>query len=137
VTWFRKKKQAPEDPTDERLLEISLGGFMRQVIYDTLLMDSEGIAEQLGLPPISADVADMEAEASERRISGLDAIMPLIVSHAEISSHAALASLTLQGVEVPAEWTALFRVLSFSSAVSCISTLKELGLIEIGEITYV
>jgi hypothetical protein len=135
VKWFRKKKE--EDPTDERLVEISLGGFVRQVIYDTLLMDSEAIAEALGLPPISEDVAEMEAQASERRMSELDSIMPLIASHAEISCQAAMASLAIQGAAIPDEWAVLFRVLCFSSAVSCISTFKELGLIEVGEISYV
>jgi hypothetical protein len=131
VSWFRKKK---EDPTDPKIVEISMGGFLRQVIYDTLLVNSEGIAEIMGLPPISLEVEEMEEEASHRRLEELESIIPLIASHSDITAHAALASLVLQGIEPSEQIEQLVHVLSFSAAVSCVSTLKQLGLIEVGEL---
>jgi len=127
MKWFRRRKPV-------KVVEISIGGFIRQVIYDTLLTNTEQIAERLGLPPISSEVGEMEESASKRRLGELELILPIIVSHADITAQIALASYELNGGVAGDDLEDIFRVISFSSALSCISTLKDLGLIEIGQV---
>lgn len=126
--WFRRRRHV-----HLHVQEISIGGFIRQVIYDTLLTNSEQIASSLGLPPISPDVEEMEEKASKRRLEEIEAIIPVIASHADITTQIALASFELNGGVSDPKLEEAFKVLSFSSALSCVSTLKELGLIELGE----
>jgi hypothetical protein len=110
---------------------------MRQIVYDTMLTPTEGIAEMMGLPPISDEVADMEEEAHEIRLSNIAGLLPFIDAHAEILAKIATAAYTLDNdlpEEVPAGGmemlSDLFKMVALASSVSCVSTLKNIGLID-------
>lgn len=114
---------------------MTVPGFVRQVIYDTRLAGSEQIAQELGLPPVSTEVEEMEEKASEERLAQIHHLIPMIASHSEIAAQIALAAYKTGGGGEPTEHLEhMVRVLSFSSALSCVSTLAELGLIEVGEL---
>ena len=81
MKWFRKKKEAPQIQVSHYPIE----GLVRKAIYDTMLTPSEGIAELLGLSPISTEVAEMEERASEERLEKIGALIPFIDSHAGLS----------------------------------------------------
>lgn len=129
---FWKKKPKLE------ITQVPLSVLMRQIVYDSMLTPTEGIAEMLGLPPVSDDVADMEQQAHEDRLGNVAGLLPFVDAHADIMAKIAIAAYTLdnptQGEEVPqeamSELSQLFRMIALASSVSCISTLKEIGLIE-------
>jgi hypothetical protein len=128
--WKRKRKL-------KTVTQVSLPILIRQVIYDSMLTPTEGIAMAMGLPPISDEVSEMEERASEERLLTFSALLPFIDSHADIAAKIATAAYVLEDDnmdEVEAEelegMTRLFRLVSLASSVSCVSTLISLGLIE-------
>jgi len=128
--WKRKKKVVS-------VTQVPLSVLMRQIVYDTMLTPTEGIAEMMGLPPISDEVADMEEDAHELRLSNIAGLLPFIDAHAEILAKIATAAYTLDN-ELPEELPVdglnvlsdLFKMVALASSVSCVSTLKNIGLIE-------
>lgn len=130
MNFFRRKKKIT-------VTQVPLTVLMREIIYDAMLTPVEGIAESMGLPPISDDVAEMEAQASEDRLYNIAALIPFIDAHADIAAKIATAAYLLDednSEEVSDEQldqlTHLFRMVALSSAVSCVSTLNNIGLIE-------
>lgn len=128
--WKRKKKAVS-------VTQVPLSVLMRQIVYDAMLSPTEGIAEMMGLPPISDEVADMEQEAHETRLGNIAGLLPFIDAHAEILAKIATAAYTLdnESSEAPPAGglemlNGLFRMVALASSVSCVSTLKEIGLIE-------
>jgi hypothetical protein len=122
----------------DKVLNVSLPVLIRQVIYDTMLMPTEDIANAMGLPPISDEVADMEEQASEKRLQRFSKLLPLIDSHADIASKIAVAAYMLEDGEVEEKLVEdaetlqrLFRLVALSSTLSCVSTLFNLELIEL------
>ena len=114
---------------------------IRQAIYDSIFEEhAEEIATMLGLAPVSEDVSEMEAQASTKRISEFAPLMPIIDAHSDIAARIAGAAYMIQAREEGKEdflsetnvedLSSLFKLVSMSSAVSCISTLIHLGLIE-------
>jgi hypothetical protein len=103
-----------------------------------MLMPTEGIANALGLPPISDEVADMEEQASEERLERFASLIPFIDSHADMMSKIATSAYLLEEsdeeakikVDEVADLTKLFRLVALSSSLSCVSTLFNLGLVE-------
>lgn len=130
---FRRKKKS-RVPVET----IPLPVLIRQVIYDSMLMPTEDIANSLGLPPISDEVADMEEQASEERLERFSSLIPFIDSHADIVSKIATSAYMLEESDEEAkikmdeveDLTKLFRLVALSSSLSCVSTLFNLGLIE-------
>jgi hypothetical protein len=128
--WKRKKKVVS-------VTQVPLSVLMRQIVYDTMLTPTEGIAEMMGLPPISDEVADMEEDAHELRLSNISGLLPFIDAHSEILAKIATAAYTLDN-ELPEELPVdglsvlsdLFKMVALASSVSCVSTLKNIGLIE-------
>ena len=88
---FRRKKKR----TSVEVKHIPLPILIRQTIYDTMLEPAEGIAEAMGLPPISDEVADMEADASQERLESIARLLPFIESHSDIASRIAAAAYAL------------------------------------------
>jgi hypothetical protein len=138
--WHRKKK-ARVVFEDNRATHIPLPVLIRQVIYDSMLMPAEEIAESMGLPPISDEVAEMEERASQERLEKFSHLIPFIDSHADICSKIAISAYLLEddldeeklekyGIEDLDNLTKLFRLVSLSASLSCISTLMNLDLIE-------
>ena len=115
---------------------ISVPVLIRQTIYDSMLTPPEGIAELMGLPPISDEVSEMEERASEDRLFSISGLLPFIDSHCDIASRIATAAYSLEGDSIIEDdqtlekMTEMFRSVAVSSTVSCISTLANLGLID-------
>ena len=68
---------------------------MREIIYDAMLTPTEGIADLMGLPPISSEVAEMEEQASQDRLSNIAALLPFIDAHADIAAKIATSAYML------------------------------------------
>ena len=132
--FWKKKRKDPVHPR-HRIEHISMPVLIRKVIYDSMLVPAEEIADYLSLPRISEEVADMEEQASEKRIEKISALIPFIDSHADIASRIAVAAYVLEQEE-PIEVNevesmhGLFRLVSLSSTMSCISTLVDMGLLD-------
>lgn len=128
--WKRKKRKIT-------VTQVPLSVLMRQIVYDAMLTPTEGIAEMMGLPPISDDVAEMEEEAHQDRLSNIAALLPFIDAHADILAQVASAAYMLDAEkdgEFPTDGleqlNQLFRMVALASSVSCVSTLSNIGLIE-------
>jgi len=137
VRFFKKKNKEPVIGFEPK--HIPLPVLIRQVLYDSMLMPVEEIAASMGLPPISDEVSEMEERASEERLQAFSALIPFIDSHADIAARIATASYVLGdddtmgekfGEEDQVNLTKLFKLISLSSSMSCISTLFNLGLLE-------
>jgi hypothetical protein len=134
---FKRKKKAKV----VKVNHIPLPILIRQAIYDTMLEPAEGIADVMGLPPISDEVADMEADASQERLERFANLIPFIDSHSDIASRIAAAAYALDDDNDDTNVLnlheddyekiySLFKIVALSSSISCISTLFNLNLIE-------
>lgn len=130
---FRRKKKK------DKGVQVPLSALIRQVIYDTMLMPAEDIAVSMGLPPISDEVSEMEERASQSRLMKMGKLLPFIDSHADLCAKISTAAYLLESTEDEVSALGnreaeqlhdLFRLVSLSSAVSCVSTLFSLGLID-------
>jgi hypothetical protein len=125
--WRKKEKHM--------VTQVPLSVLMRQIVYDAMLTPTEGIAEMMGLPKISDEVADMEQQAHEDRLSDIAVLLPFIDAHADIVARVATSAYVLDDEqeaypeEALEQLTRLFRMVSLASAVSCVSTLNNIGLI--------
>lgn len=135
--WKKKRKLKRLE-----IKHLPLPVLIRQVIYDTMLMPAEKIANLMGLPPISEEVAEMEERESQKRLERFATLLPFIDSHADIAAKIAASAYMIEdeeedygeleklGVEDLEQLTRLFRLVALSSSVSCVSTLFNLGLIK-------
>lgn len=136
--FFKKRKKRIEQL--KKVQSITLPVLIRQILYDTMLMPAEEIAYEMGLPPISEEVAEMEEIASQERLEHFSRLIPFIDSHADIAARIATAAYMIDDEDEEKlldksdveSLTRLFRLISLSSSVSCVSTLFNLGLIESG-----
>ena len=138
VFWNKKLKVKKKI----EIKSLPLPVLIRQVIYDTMLMPAEEIAYAMGLPPISDDVAEMEERESQKRLEKFSSLIHFIDSHATIAAKIADSAYMIEdeedensglenlGIEDVEHLTKLFRLVSLSSSISCISTLFNLGLIK-------
>jgi hypothetical protein len=132
---FKKKKDETED-SDVSYVTISVSTLMRNILYDSLIKDPEILSGKLGLPPISEDVSEMEEEASQARLEKIHVLMPYIEAHSQLSSKIIFAgyskALPIDDMTDELEETVhtFFELISFASALSCISSLVDLGLVE-------
>lgn len=135
MKFFKRKKKK------DLMVQVPLPVLIRQVIYDTMLMPAEDIADAMGLPPISDEVSEMEERASQSRLSRMSSLLPFIDTHAELCAKIATAAYLLEDDDFEASGGVLsekdaqqihnlFQLVSLSAAVSCVSTLFSLGLIE-------
>jgi hypothetical protein len=133
---FRRKKKIKKVQVNHIPLPI----LIRQAIYDTMLEPAEGIADVMGLPPISDEVADMEADASQERLERFANLIPFIDSHSDIASRIAAAAYAFDDSDDTNVFNIsdddydkiydLFKIVALSSSISCVSTLFNLNLIE-------
>lgn len=131
-SWNKKKKKRT------LFSNVSVPALIRQSIYDTMLSPPEGIAKAMGLPPISEEVSEMEERASDERIGRISVLLPFIDSHSDITANIVTSAYFLESDKIGditqdeiSEMTRLFRLVALSATVSGISTLVELGLIEV------
>lgn len=131
MSWFKRKKKTE---TDVRVIELTLAGIARQIVHDGVLGDPLDIARRIDLPPLSEDVLEMEEEASHLRLQTIDRYMPLLELHAQVMGEICLASYQISnperemGEEQAEEMETLFRLVSFSSALTSLTLLTDLGL---------
>jgi len=132
--FFNKKKQTRKP----RITALSAKAQMRKIIYDSGCKFPEEVAIMMGLGTVSDDVAEMETEASERRIQRLDPILSIIETSALVAAQVSAMSFvrseiedgeTPPGEEVIVALTQMFKIVSIASAISCMSTLIDLGLV--------
>lgn len=132
---FRRHKHEYID----QIISVPLPILMRQVIYDSIYSSSEEIAALMGLPPISDEVAQMEEDASQDRIARFAALLPFIDAQAEIAAQVSATAYSLEAGDLGIEkldgehlqeLTKLFKLVSLSASISCISTLMNLGLLD-------
>ena len=126
----RKNKKSP-------VIQVPLTVLMREIIYDSMMHPTEGIANSMGLPPISPEVADMEEQASESRLSNIAELIPFIDAHSDIAAKIATSAYLLDDENKESvsndnleQLNALFRMVSLAATISCVSTLNNIGLIE-------
>lgn len=133
---FRRRRKKHYDT---EFIQVPMPVLVRQVVYDSIFNSSEKIAVMMGLPPVSDEVSDMEKQASEKRINKFAALLPFIDAHADISAQVSATAYVLESEEEGRviqdnegleELTRLFKLVSMSAAVSCISTLMDLDLLE-------
>lgn len=114
---------------------------IRQAIYDSIFEENaEQIADMLGLSPVSSDVSEMESKASQDRLSRFSALLPIIDAHSDIAAKISASAYVIQAKDEGKEMfieednvddlANLFKIVSMSAVVSCISTLLNLELIE-------
>jgi hypothetical protein len=136
---FKRKRQNMVVFEDNRSEFTPLPVLIRQIIYDSMLMPAEDIAEAMGLPPISDEVAEMEEQASQDRLENFASLIPFIDSHSDIVAKVAANAFILEesleelekyGLEDIDNLMKTFKLVSLSSTLSCISSLFNLGLIE-------
>jgi len=133
--FFKRKKKEPE----LSVINIPLPVLIRQVVYDSAFESTEEIANLIGLPPISEEVHEMEERASDLRLQRFVSLMPIIDTHADISAEIASFAYVIESKredgsfsideEALSELKKLFKIISISSAVSCISSLMDLRLL--------
>lgn len=132
--WPFKKKHEHEEETTYITLPVST--LLRNILYDSLIKDPELLSAELGLPAISEDVSEMEEEASQARLDKISVLMPFIEAHAQLSSKVIMAgyskALPVEGMtdELAETINTFFELISFASALSCVSSLVDLGLVE-------
>lgn len=136
MKFFRKKREPTIDTTN-----LSPTAQIRKIIYDTGCKNPEQVAVLMGLTNLSTDVAEMELNASELRVNRVLPIFPVVESHAMVSAQVSAMSYfhsaMEDGEEMPEKelinaLTQMFNFVSFSSAVSCLAALFDLGLIKEG-----
>lgn len=130
--FFGRRDRAPKNVVHQ----IPLKAFIRQMVYDSLLDEPERIAAQMGLPPISDDVQEMEHEASEARLTEIQALIPLLDAHSDVAAQMCKAAFKMHkaGEDLSeselASYQALFKLVSFASTLSAVSTLVEIGALQ-------
>lgn len=121
-----------------QVINVPMPILIRQVVYDSAFDFPDEIANKMGLPPVSEEVDDMERKASAERIAKFSALLPFIDAQSDIAAQVAATAYLIESdapteLEEPdnlAELSKLFKLISVSSSVSCISTLMNLGLLE-------
>lgn len=128
--WKRK-----EEAREVRVIELTFAGVARQIVHDGVLGDPIEIGALMELPPLSPDVLEMEEAASHERLHRTDEYLPLLEMHAMVMGQIGLASYKLNNPEKlltedeESEMQILFRVLAFSSSLTSLSLLLDLGLV--------
>ena len=137
LSWFKKSKEEEDSPTPkEKATNIPI--MIRELIYDSLLTPPEVIADLLGLPPISDEVAEMEERASRERLDKFGVLVPFLSAHADVLSKIATSAYLIEieassGERPPIEEiediNKMFRLVSLSATISCLATLMSLGVV--------
>lgn len=132
--WPFKRRRKIVDKT----INVSLPILIRQVVYDSIYDQSREICDVMGLPPISEEVHEMELRASYDRIEVFSALIPFIDAHADIAAQVSTSAYLLEADKERKEFpdqesldelTKLFKLISMSASISCISTFMDLGLL--------
>lgn len=135
--WPFKRKR--REHIISKVINVPMPVLIRQAIYDSIYTEAEDISFAMGISPISDEVADMERQASEDRIGKFDPLLPFIEAHSDISARVSATAYILTAEKYDEafddpdnfeELVKLFKTISLSATVACISKFIDLGLLE-------
>lgn len=73
MSWFKRK------PKYAQITSVSqVKAHLREFMLDTQIPNALNISEELGCPPISDDVAEREEEESDKRVTRIEPLIPLL-----------------------------------------------------------
>lgn len=132
MSWFRKKRQLDLSVTE-------INNRIRGFILDSQINNAHDIAEILGCPAISDEVAEKEEEESEKRIERISHLTPLLFALSQSLSQGAVEyqrsriSEVIGNVPDAMWWESrkLLEQMSVATLVGTISQLVDMGLLEI------
>ena len=140
MSWWNKKR-GDDEPFNEDLpgmtpVYVPMSMIVRSVIYDAGFSNPEAVVASLGLQTVSDDVAEMEQDASDRRLDAIEPLAPLlgVISAMLAKATVAYSVSELNEDEVTEEMqkhlTDQFQRLALGSAICAVSTLIEIGLVK-------
>lgn len=118
---------------NEEVISISDVSLQRQMLYDSFT-DPEAVAELVALPPISAEVSEMELRAHEERMESIVPVLPLLLGQASFmgAAAAALQCREYDGSDDHIEAvTAVFTNIIKASVIASVSTAVSLGVLDV------
>lgn len=111
---------------------------LRGFILDSQLSEAHDIAEILGAPFISDDVAEREEEESDKRLDRINYLLPLVFAHIRILTEGATEhqkATISASVEIPDElWDAnraQVEKISMAATQAIIAQLVDMGLLDL------
>jgi hypothetical protein len=140
VSWWNKKREEDDSFDNESdgptPVYVPMSMIVRSVIYDAGFSDPEAVVASLGLQSVSDEVAEMEQDASERRLDAIEPLAPLLGVISAMLAKATVAysisEMTEDEVspEMQENLTNQFQRLALGSAICAVSTLIEIGLVK-------
>jgi hypothetical protein len=130
MRFFKRKQEK------STRIEIPLKEFAQQAAFDTRLMSVQEINSLLEFPPMSDEVADMEHDASEDRLSRLEPMHSMLVFHSALigdlsaKTHAYVTNEDLSEEEM-GELRLVYSAVALSATSSLLSVLYSYGLVDI------
>lgn len=133
MSWLKKKKRK----TDISLAEVT--NRIRGLILDSQIQNAHELSVILGCTAISDDVQEREEEESDKRVTKIAYLVPLLYAHVHLLAEGAVEyqkdNLPEELDEIPAEiWhesRKMMEQVSLSAIMGSISQLIDMGLLEI------
>ena len=133
MTWFKKKK----NKADVSLAEVT--NRIRGLILDSQIQNAHELSVILGCTAISDDVQEREEEESDKRVTKIAYLVPLLYAHVHLLSEGAVEyqkeNLPEELEDIPAEiWhesRKMMEQVSLSAILGSVSQLIDMGLLEI------
>lgn len=131
-----RKRKPKVEPT---LTMNDVAARLREFILDSQIQNGHELSVILGCPKISDEIAEREEEESERRVSKISHLIPLLYAQAHALAEGAIefqrSNVTEELKNMPNEiwWESrkMMEQISLSVLVGSISQLVELGLVEL------
>lgn len=133
MKWFKKKKQ------EEELTIGEVTNRIRGFILDSQIQDAHELSVILGCSSLSQELQEREEEESDKRVSRISYLIPLLYAHSHAIAEGATEyhkdNIQEELKNIPNElWLESRRTLeqlSMSSLMGSISQLVDMGLLEI------
>lgn len=143
----KKKRDAEKEEAFEAILnaltamsemdpEKMVMSFVRELIYDSMVPEAPEIAAAFGCPPVSDEVEEMEANQSLARLDRIAEVLPFVSSFTHVIADAFMAyqktydpdtNLDSESAQLLHD---ILRQVSMACATSTISTLVDMGMLE-------
>lgn len=115
--------------------EVPVSTLTRKTLYSSMIGDPREIGNLLGLPPISAEVDEMERLSASERLYNISDLKDIIALQSAV---VAKASVQFQNQEIEgftgpmtAALEVVYEGVAFSSAMAVVSTLVEIGILNL------
>lgn len=142
MSWFKRNREEPDPLDNEDELKyapvyVPMSMIVRSVIYDAGFENPEAVVASLGLQTVSDEVAEMEEEASERRLDAIEPLAPLLgiisamLAKATVAYSTSALSEEQVSEEMQEQLTSQFQRLALGSAICALSTMVEIGLVKL------